>query len=81
MKGKTRDELFIIRAYESAMLLGDLEATLDKYEVGRLAGLTAKGVDAITVLLAQANFIKKLGPKEFHLTKNGETLALRLLSE
>lgn len=81
MKGKTRDELFIVRAYESAMGLGDVEATLDRYEVGKLAGLTAKGVDAVTVLLAQANFIKKQGPTQFHLTKNGEMLALRLLSE
>lgn len=81
MKGRTRDEMFILRAYEVAMQQEDLEAVLDKYEIGRLAGLTAKGVDAIFNLLAQANFVKKLGPVDFKLTKNGENLALRLLSE
>lgn len=81
MKAHTKDELFIIRAYESALKLEDIEATLDRYEVGRLAGITEKGVNAICTLLAQANFIKKLGPSDFRLTKNGEELALRLISE
>lgn len=81
MIGRTKDEQFILRAYEEASKIGDVQATLDRYEIGRLAGLAPKAVDTICNLLAQANFIKKIGKIDFRLTPNGETLALRLLSE
>jgi len=77
----TKDERFIIFAYETAMAQNDPYAILDRYVIGQASGLTAKGVDAVCNLLAQANFIKKLGQKDVRLTKNGEELALRLRSE
>lgn len=81
MTSRTKDELFILRAYETAMQKGDIHTVLNRYEIGQLSGISAKGVDAICNLLGQANFIKKQGKIDFFLTKNGEELALRLLSE
>lgn len=77
----TKDERFIICAYEEGLKKGDTHAVLNRYDIGKLSGLTSKGVNAVGTLLAQANFIKKVGDEEMYLTKNGEELALRLLSE
>lgn len=81
MKARTKDEQFIVRAYETVTKLNDKDAILDRYEIGRMAGLAPKAVDTICNLLAQANFIKKLGQVEIRLTPNGEALALRVLSD
>lgn len=81
IKGRTKDEAFIVKAYETALAAGDIETVLDLYEIGKQAGITAKGVNAITTLLAQANFIKKEGDTGFYLTPNGEELALRVLEQ
>lgn len=80
-KSYTADERFILCAYQTAQALGDLSATLNRYDIGRQAGITAKGVNAICKLLVQANFIKKVSEEEIYLTKNGEQLALRLREE
>lgn len=80
-KAKTPDERFLVCIYEEALKTGDLETPLDKYAVGSLAGLHAKGIDAICKLLVQANFIKKKGEKEITLTPHGEKLVLQLLDE
>lgn len=77
----TKDERFIVCAYEAVQKMGDEDAILDRYEVGQASGLTAKGVDAVAKLLMQANFIKLIGKTEMRLTKHGESLALRLLQE
>lgn len=78
---RTKDELYIICAYETAMKAGDLFVELDRYDVGQSCGISPKAVDAITNLLARANFIRKVGDRPMFLTKNGEALALRLLEE
>lgn len=80
-KSYTPDERFILCAYQTAQALGDLSAPLNRYDIGRQAGITAKGVNAICKLLVQANFIKKVSDDEIYLTKNGEQLALRLREE
>lgn len=80
-KARTPDERFILCAYQTAQALGDISANLNRYEVGRQAGINPKGVDAICKLLVQANFIKKSSEEEIYLTKNGEELALRLTEE
>lgn len=77
----TKDERFIVSAYETAIKTGDVYAILNRYDVGQLCGITAKGVEAISKLLMQCNFIKLHGKTEMSLTKNGENLALRLLDE
>lgn len=79
----TTDEKYILATYQTAIALGDISTPLNKYEVGRSVGINPKGVDAISKLLIQANFLKKAleGDDMVYLTKNGESLALRLLDE
>lgn len=79
----TQDERFILSAYEIGSRLGDVYMPLNKYEVGKAVGINPKGVDAISKLLIQANFIKKVQGDDamIYLTKNGEQLAFRLLEE
>jgi hypothetical protein len=81
MKARTKDEKFLLSLYEMAMQGDDPYAPKNKYEVGHRVGLAPKGVNTICVLLCQANFIKKAGDEEVYLTKHGENLVLRLLSE
>ena len=80
-KARTPDERFIICAYQTAYALGDWSTPLNRYEVGKLAGINPKGADATCKLLIQANFIKKASEEDIYLTQNGERLALRLLEE
>lgn len=80
----TPDERFVISLYQTAKALGDISTHQNKYEVGRTVGINPKGVDAISKLLVQANFIKRATGDDdemIYLTKNGEQLALRLLNE
>lgn len=79
--GRTKDESFIVHAYEAAKKMDDIHMELDRYEIGRQCGLSPKAVDAICKLLHQSNFIRKVGSSAFFLTTNGEALALRLLGE
>ncbi len=81
MTSRTKDELFILTAYEIGTQHGDIFAPLNRYDIGRLCGISPKGVNAICNLLIRANFIKKIDNTGFNLTKNGEALALRLLQE
>jgi predicted transcriptional regulator len=80
-KMHTKDEKLIICLYETASDSGDLYAPFNRYEIGAKIGLHPKGIDTICKLLLQANFVKKSGPIDIFLTKNGEELVLRLLRE
>jgi Mn-dependent DtxR family transcriptional regulator len=79
--GKTKDEKYILAIYKRALLSGDIDAVMDKYEVGKEAGLSERAVDAILTLLMQANFVKKESKTEISLSKQGEELAKRLLEQ
>lgn len=70
-RAKTKDEMFMLKLYQEASKLDDIEDPLDRYMIGTLVGLHAKAVDTICVLLAQANFIKKHGPVEISITPHG----------
>lgn len=78
---KTKDENFVLWLYRTASEAGDVELPLNKYTIGEKAGIHPKAVNAITKLLVQANFIKKVGEDDVRLTPHGEQLALRLLGE
>jgi hypothetical protein len=78
---KTKDERFMIKLYELVHASGDDDLILDRYEVGKLAGITAKGVEAISKLLLRANFIDKVDEVYIQLTPHGKKLALQLLRE
>jgi len=70
-RAKTKDEMFMLRLYEEASKLEDIEDPLDCYVIGELAGLQARGVNAICALLARANFIKKRGGDDISITPHG----------
>lgn len=80
-KHYTKDELFILCLYEAAQALKELESPFDRYEIGKNAGITTRGVDAICKLLIQANFIKKEDESKVYLTENGCRLVHTLLEE
>lgn len=75
--GYTKDEKFMLRLYEEASKLNEIDEPLDRYAIGGLIGLQQRAVDTICNLLAQANFIKKIGKSEISITPQG----LRLVED
>ncbi len=70
--GKTPDEKFLIKLFEIAISRGDPFAVIPIHKVAEKAGQKESEVKNITKLLAQANFIKKVGEKEVRLTEHGK---------
>lgn len=70
-KPKTKDELFLIKLHELALLQGDSESEIDRFTIGRAIGQNDRGVNAIVVLLAKANFVKKGEGDNVYLTHLG----------
>lgn len=79
-KSLTKDEQFLICLYEEASKLGDLFAPFDRYFIGQKAGLQERGVNAISILLIRANFIKKHGEIEVFFTPHGLKLVQLLFN-
>lgn len=79
--GRTKDETFMLRLYETVSKQADMEDPVDRYTIGQQAGLQKKAVDTICNLLAQANFIKKQGDAEISITQNGVRLVKELRGE
>ena len=75
---RTKEERFILRAYEEAQKAGNPEVVLDRYVIGAAVGLTERGVNASFKLFIRSNFVKNLGEAEFCLTEHGLNLAKRL---
>lgn len=75
MKGRTKDEKFIVCLYEAAREAGDIKAPFDRYGIGKKIGINVKTVDTICRLLMQANFIKHAEGAKIHLTEHGIKLA------
>ncbi|MES2345434.1 MAG: hypothetical protein V4494_05820 [Chlamydiota bacterium] len=78
MKKTTKDELFLIKLHELALIQGDAFHTINKYAVGREIGQNERGVDNIVRHLAQANFVKKEEENGVYLTQNGLNLVTLL---
>jgi hypothetical protein len=78
-RARTKDETFMIRLFEEASKLPEIDDPLDRYHIGKLTGLHPKATDTICVLLAQANFIKKISTTEIALTSHGMKLVNQLL--
>lgn len=79
MTAKTKDEKYIIAAYEMSQISQDDFRPVDRYAVGSRIGMNPKGVESVCRLLAQANFIKNVGQTEFILTPQGKALVQSLL--
>ena len=80
-KATTKDELFLVKLYQMATKLGDPYEEVDRYAIGRAIGQNDKGIDTISRLLMQANFIKKGEGTAVYLTAHGLKLVHRLLEE
>jgi hypothetical protein len=78
-KARTKDETFMLKLHQEASKLSHIEDLVDRYQIGTLAGLHPKAVDTICNLLAQANFIKKIGKVEISITQQGIRLVESLL--
>jgi len=79
-KGNTKDELFLIKLYQMASMLGDPFQEIDRYLVGTSMGQNPKGIDNIVRMLAQTNFLKKGEGDAIYLTPQGEKLVHALLT-
>jgi Mn-dependent DtxR family transcriptional regulator len=79
MKGKTRDEQYLLTLHKLALSVGDLFAEIDRYHVGKALGQNNKSVDNIVRMLSQTNFVKKGEDTAIHLTPNGLELIEQLL--
>jgi len=81
-KATTKDELFLVKLHELALVQGDVTHPIDRYVIGRAIGQNDKGINAIVVLLAKANFVKKGEENTIYLTHQGlrlvESLRLKL---
>lgn len=75
---QTKEERFIIAAYDHLLYLGDDDAVMDRYEIGQHVGLKERGVNAAFKLFVKANFVRNRGDGAFQLTENGIALAKRL---
>jgi predicted transcriptional regulator len=78
MKSRTKEEKFLIAAYETAMGLGDISYEVDRYSVGQKMGLHPRGINTICQELTQANFIKKSGATGIFVTDHGVKLIKEL---
>lgn len=77
-KATTKDELFLVKLHELALLAGDYTCEIDRFVIGRAIGQNDKGVNTIVVLLAKANFVKKGTDDSVYLTPNGLSLVKSL---
>jgi Mn-dependent DtxR family transcriptional regulator len=75
MSGKTKEEKFLMAVGDALRAISEeLDGEVDRYVIGQNMGLHPRGINTICNQLAQANFIKKLGPVKISLTENGKAL-------
>lgn len=70
-KGHTPDERFLIKLYELSNAKGGPFQTVETKYVAKGISQTETSVKNIVKLLAQANFIKKIGDTAVCLTQQG----------
>lgn len=78
---RTKDEMYMIRLYEEACKQAEMDEPFDRYEIGKLAGLQERAVNAICNQLIRSMFLKKVSETEIRITDHGVKLVLRLLEE
>ena len=79
-KATTKDELFLDKLHELATKLGDVQAEVDLFEIGRAIGQNDKGANVIARDLCQANFVKKGEGDTVYLTDHGLRLVQSLIN-
>lgn len=79
---KTREEKFILKLYEAALLQGEWDSYVDSVKVAKAIGVRENSFKTILQLLTQGNFIKKpRGVTEVCLTEHGLKLVKSLLGK
>ena len=68
----TKDERFLAEIYR---LLGDMEESVDPYQVGEKLGYSKHVTTNILQMLMQANFVKRYKPHQVTLTARGRQVA------
>lgn len=79
MQSRTKDERFLICLYEETKKQQSKEPHFNCYEIGKLALIQPKGVDAICALLLRTNFIRKDRENNVWITDHGTKLVLSLI--
>lgn len=79
--GQTKEERFLLKLYDIAKQRADIEEGVDLQELEQVTGLTSKAILALCQVLAQANFVRKVGKTAVRLTSNGVELAMTLRGE
>lgn len=75
-KGLTPDERFLLKLYELSIAKGDPFQKIASKLIAKGISQTETSVKNIVKLLAQANFIKKVGDTEVCLTEQGYRFVL-----
>ncbi len=70
-KGHTPDERFLIKLCELSNKKGDPFQVIESIKVAKEIGYKETAVKNIINMLAQTNFIQKVGDNAVRLTKNG----------
>lgn len=70
----TKEERYLIKAYDLAKELGDPEEEVDRYYVGKKLGFHDKAVDNIVKTLKRPNFIRQGEDSNIYLTAQGLAL-------
>ena len=73
-KGSTIDEKILIHLFEIAMKKGDSESEVEIAEILKSTGIKEHATRTSIKLLAQANFVKKVGQNAIKLTQHGQDL-------
>ncbi len=80
-QGRTKEERVILTLYELATEQGEIDSEVSREAIMRQVGVNPRGMETICNVLAQANFIKKVGQESLKLTSQGERLVRELLQE
>ncbi len=80
-KGLTPDERFLLKLYELSNAKGGPFHKIASNRIAKEISQTETSVKNIVKLLAQANFIKKIGDTEVCLTEQGHRFVLNELCE
>jgi predicted transcriptional regulator len=80
-KGRTPDEKFLIKLYQTAMANGDPFQEVDSRGIAHAIGHRETAVKNIIKHLAQANFIKKRDDTTVYLTQHGCNFVLDELGD
>lgn len=75
---KSKEELFVLKLYEAACKVGDPQALIDRYIIGRQVGAHTKGADHTVQLLVKNGFLKRSEESLVYLTERGVALARSL---